>query len=138
MPSFKPLAGHCQCGSVRFQVTAVPRELYHCHCSMCRRCHGTVFATYATVDRAHLIVEKGEANLARFDSSPPVHRFFCKTCGCQMFIDDDARPDIRYFTPGTIDWPDHAEVPVPARHIFVGSKVPWFEIGDGLPQATVV
>ena len=138
MPSFQSLTGHCQCGAVHYRVTAAPRELYHCHCSMCRRCHGTVFATYAIVDRAHLVIERGEANLSRFDSSPPVHRLFCKTCGCQLFIDDDGRPDIRYFTPGTIDWTEHAEAPAPPRHIFVGSKVPWFGIGDGLPQADVV
>ena len=138
MGSFTPLAGHCQCGTVRYRVTARPHELYHCHCSMCRRCHGTVFATYATVDSADLVIDHGADNLARYDSSPPIHRLFCKTCGCQLFIDDDGRPGIRYFTPGTIDWPDHTEAPVPARHIFVGSKVPWFGIGDGLHQAEVV
>jgi hypothetical protein len=105
---------------------------------MCRRCHGTVFATYGIVDRNALVIEQGEGNLARYDSSPPVHRHFCRTCGCQLFIDDDGRPEIRYFTPGTCDWPEGAEAPVAPRHIFVGSKVPWFHIGDGLPQAEVV
>ncbi len=138
MTSFQTLSGHCQCGVVRYRVTAPPHDMYHCHCSMCRRCHGTVFATYGIVDRVHLPIDQGEANLTRFDSSPSVHRWFCKTCGCQLFIDEDAKPDIRFFTPGTIEWPAGAESPAPLSHIFVGSKVPWLAIGDGLLQRDVI
>jgi hypothetical protein len=133
MPDFTPVTGHCQCGAVAFRVEAPPHDLYHCHCSMCRRCHGTVFATYALVPKAKLVVLKGADNLTVFDSSPGTHRRFCRTCGCQMFIDDDKVPDLRWYMPGTIDGhPGHdasAE-----KHIFVGSKLPWYRIRDDLPQ----
>ena len=133
MAAFQPIHGHCQCGAVRYIVTAPPEQLYHCHCSMCRRCHGTVFATYAVVRSEHLVIERGKGNLATYDSSPPTHRHFCKTCGCQLLIDDDRVPHLRWFTPGTCDWPS-AEPPAAPKHVYVGSKVPWYRIADGLPQ----
>ncbi len=139
MTNLRPVTGRCQCGAVRFKVTAAPMELYHCHCSMCRRCHGTMFATYATVATEHVVIEQGADNLATFSSSPPVHRQFCKTCGCQLFIHDDTTPEKRWFMPGVCDWPDEMTTPPGRlRHIFVGSKVPWLPIGDGLEQKEVV
>ncbi|MEX2648753.1 MAG: GFA family protein [Alphaproteobacteria bacterium] len=139
MPNVAPVTGRCQCGTVRFKVTAPPDQLYHCHCSMCRRVHGTVFATYAIVPSEHIVIEQGEDNLATYETSPPVHRQFCKTCGCQLFIHDDTMPGKRYFMPGICDWPaDMRTAPGALKHIFVGSKVPWLPIGDGLPQMDTV
>ncbi|MGD9741551.1 MAG: GFA family protein [Dongiaceae bacterium] len=133
MTGFTPITGHCQCGAVRFRVTAPPVKFYHCHCSMCRRCHGTVFGTYAVVPRENLVIERGEDNLTTFESSPGTRREFCKSCGCQLFAEEDARPALRLYTPATCDgWPGHA--PSMERHIFVGSKLDWYQISDGLPQ----
>lgn len=133
MPTFRPITGHCQCGAVRFRVTAPAVKFYHCHCSMCRRCHGTVFGTYAVVPREHIVIEQGTENLTVFSSSPGTRREFCRTCGCQLFAEEDHRPELRLYTPGTCDgWPGHA--PEIERHIFVGSKVEWYRITDGLPQ----
>jgi hypothetical protein len=139
MPNVAPVTGRCQCGAVRFKVMAPPDELYHCHCSMCRRVHGTAFATYATVKRAAIVIEQGADNLSTYDTSPPIHRHFCRTCGCQLFIDDDNAPEKRWFMPGICDWPaDMKAPPGDLVHIFVGSKVPWLPIGDGLPQKDTV
>ena len=133
MPSFTPITGHCQCGAVRFRVTEPAQKFYHCHCSMCRRCHGTVFGTYGVVRRESIIIEKGADNLSVFESSPGTRREFCKTCGCQLFAEEDHRPSLRLYTPATCDgWPGQA--PGMERHIFVGSKLDWFQIADDLPQ----
>ena len=133
MGGFTPVVGRCQCGAGRYRVEAAAGALYHGHCSMCRRCHGTLFATYATVPRERLFVERGAENLATYDSSAEVHRHFCRTCGCQLLLDDDRWPDLRWYTPGTCDGhPGHP--PETEKHIFVASKVPWYRIADGLPQ----
>ncbi len=100
---------------------------------MCRRVHGTLFATYAYLPRETLRIEKGEDNLSTFDSSDQVHRRFCRTCGCQLFIDYDGEPDLIGYTPGTVDGhPGHATEK--ERHIYVSSKVPWYEIENHRPQ----
>lgn len=133
MPDFQPVTGHCQCGAVAYRVDAPPHDIYHCHCSMCRRCHGTVFATYALVPKDKLTILKGADNLSTYDSSKGVHRQFCKTCGCQMFITDEGKPELRWYMPGTADNHPGHEV-ADEKHIFVGSKLPWYRIQDNLPQ----
>jgi hypothetical protein len=135
MPEFKPVTGHCQCGAVAFRVEAPPHDIYHCHCSMCRRCHGTMFATYALAPKDKVTVTKGADNLTTFVSSPGVYRQFCKTCGCQMFIDVDESPNLRWYMPGVIDGhPGHTEAQM--KHIYVESKVDWYELADDLPKLT--
>jgi hypothetical protein len=100
---------------------------------MCRRVHGTLFTTYAYIPKEKLQIEKGADNLNTFDSSEQVHRRFCRTCGCQLFIDYDGEPEQIGYTPGTADGhPGHTTEM--ERHIFVGSKVPWYEIENRRPQ----
>jgi len=133
MAPFTPISGRCQCGAVRYSVHAPAIELYHCHCSICRRSHGALFATYATVPREALTVEQGAENLATFSSSPEVRRHHCRMCGCQLLLDDDRWPALKWYTPGTCDGaPGHP--PESEKHIFVTSKVPWYRITDSLPQ----
>ena len=38
-------SGGCLCGAVRWQASAPPRIVHHCHCDMCRRWTGSAFAT---------------------------------------------------------------------------------------------
>lgn len=133
VPKFVPITGRCQCGVVRYTIQAPAIELYHCHCSICRRSHGTIFATYATVPRDKLVIERGADNLATYSSSAVVQRHFCRTCGCQLILDDQRWPHLRWYTPGTCDGhPGH--LPGSEKHIFVGSKVPWYRISDDLPR----
>jgi len=35
--------GGCQCGAVRFRLTATPSHVYCCHCSECRRQSASAF-----------------------------------------------------------------------------------------------
>jgi hypothetical protein len=128
-----PLEGGCQCGAVRYRVSAAASEIYHCHCSLCRKLHGAVFATWAVVPRGGLEVIEGA--LATFESSPGVRRRFCGGCGCHLFCEIDSDPNFDWFTPATLDGgahPGHGSER--EQHIFVGSKVQWWEIRDGLKQ----
>ncbi len=44
------ISGACLCGKVRYEVSGRLFDASHCHCSMCRRHHGAIFATYADFD----------------------------------------------------------------------------------------
>jgi len=129
------LKGGCQCGKVRFEVREPATDLYHCHCAMCRKVHGAAFATYAIAPKAGVVFTQGAENLTRFDTSPGVSRFFCRTCGCPMMIDVAARPGERWFMPGVLDGAMHPGAAERERHIFVGSKLPWLHLDDTLPRS---
>jgi hypothetical protein len=128
-------AGGCHCGAVRYRVTAPANEVSHCHCSICRRVHGAAFASFAVVPPASFTITQGADRLTRYDSTPGVQRYFCARCGAQIYGDVDKLPDIRFYTIGTLDGGAHpGHAPANERHIYVGSKMPWWHIADDLPQ----
>ena len=74
---------------------------------------------------------QGEELLTRFRSSADTVKTFCRICGSPMVNSWDPEPDNYGLAMGSLD--DDPGVR-PACHIFVGSKAPWYEITDGLPQ----
>lgn len=123
-------SGSCLCGSVKYRIDAPITALTHCHCSMCRKAHGTAFASYASVPLDAFHFTEGQDQLGAYHSSEHVTRTFCKHCGANLqFI--DTRYDELGIAAGTLDSP----LGMPQQsHIYTGSKADWYEIRDGLPQ----
>ena len=121
---FKPIHGGCECGRVIYQVSAPAQELYHCHCSRCRRLHGSLFATYAYVDRHDILIKQGSDNISIYHS-PLAHWHFCQICGCHLFAEHDHNPGVMWYMPATLEdgaMPQHPKES--EKHIFVASKSP--------------
>ena len=125
------ITGNCECGSVRYQVDAVISDYSHCHCSQCRRLHGAAFASWGGVPRDKFRYLSGESDLRIYASSEQIDRVFCGICGSNILADYKPEPDLLYITLGTVE--GDPECP-PGYHQFVGSKAPWYEIEDSLPQ----
>jgi hypothetical protein len=97
---------------------------------MCRKHHGSLFATFVGAPASHFRWVAGEDAVASYQSSPQGRRFFCSTCGS--------------VGPTVMPQADLAVVPAgnlagelgmkPDTHIFVGSKAPWYTITDQLKQ----
>ncbi len=100
---------------------------------MCRKAHGAAFATYGTVRREHHRFTQGEEALREYRSSAHVTRVFCSACGAPMLwrSDEGELAKCVAFPLGTLD----TEYVAPRhKHIYVGSKAPWYEIEDRWPQ----
>jgi len=123
--------GGCLCRTVRYAVDGNIGEVSHCHCSMCRRIHGAAFATYGAVPRENFRWTSGTDAVQRYQSSQTLERTFCGYCGSSLLAILKAEPDVFYVALGTTDGDPKCR---PALHIFVGSKAPWYEITDDLPQ----
>jgi hypothetical protein len=120
--------GECLCGGVRFQVASV-LAIGMCHCSRCRKAYGAPFAIEAVVPTKDFRLISG-ADLITFDPSGDAHRAFCKTCGSRApFQAMDG--EVTLVPAGLFD--DDPKVK-PTFHMFVGSKAPWWDITDDLPQ----
>jgi hypothetical protein len=128
------LLGSCLCGSVGYEIAAPLGTVEHCHCSMCRKAHGTAFSTNSVVPTDALTVTFGAAFIAEYESSPNRRKRFCSKCGSQLFIRRLDKPEFTVVTLGTIDGDPNAR---PARHVFVASKAPWYDIADTLPQFNI-
>jgi hypothetical protein len=129
------IRGTCLCRDVRFEITGKLSRASHCHCSMCRKQHGAAFGTYAAVNAADFRIVSGENRIARYRSSPGVTRTFCTRCGSTLQWLRETTPEIVDVALGVLD--DDPGVR-PSHHLFVGSKAPWHEITDHLPQHPTV
>ena len=85
--------GSCLCGTVRYETDAPIEHIDHCHCSMCRRSHGSAFATYGRVPKSAYRIVSGEASLKAYRSSDAVVRSFCERCGSSLLFDHAAAPE---------------------------------------------
>ena len=129
------LAGGCLCGKVRYKIYAPAKSVEHCHCSQCRRAHGALYASGALFDASAVKIIKGQSNLTHYESSAGNWRKFCTTCGCHLFMTVDNFPDEIYVWVASLDGGAHPGHPTNREaHIFVGSKAPWEQVADGLPQ----
>lgn len=124
------LRGQCLCGAVHYEVDDAFVYALNCHCSQCRRTTGSAFKPFGGIEREKLAITQGEANLLRFGDAQAGHDAHCDRCGSLLFsvVREGAWVHVTFGT--LVDTPSIR----PAAHIFVGSKAPWFEITDNLPQ----
>ncbi len=126
------LKGGCLCGGVRYEISGKVESAANCHCSMCRKQTGTAFFSALPVATKDLRYTQGTDLITRYESSPGSLRMFCKKCGSTLGGGAaDPNADTFYLAMGTLD--DDPGIK-PSAHLFVGSKAPWHEITDKLPQ----
>ncbi len=124
------LTGSCLCGDIAFEIDGPLDLVAHCHCSMCRKFHGAAFATYTGAEPKYFHWRRGEDKVVRYRSSANGWRNFCPRCGSAV--------------PACPEGGPFAAVPLgnvagdpgirPSSHWFVGSKAPWHDIPDDVPQ----
>lgn len=122
--------GSCLCGAVRYELRGPFLQLAHCHCSLCRKHHGAAFASWLVAPLDSYTLLAGADHVGRYDSSPGLHRLFCTTCG-SVLPTPMAGQGVVVAPAGNLDGDLGA---VPAHHMFVASKAPWYAITDDLPQ----
>src|SRR3954449_1008855 len=100
----KPVfTGGCQCGAVRFAVSAVPTQVSICHCRMCQKASGAPFASLADIPIEHFSWTRGKP--AAFASSSIAERDFCSACGTPLSYRLIGGTKIEIMT-GAFDRPD--------------------------------
>jgi hypothetical protein len=123
------LAGKCFCGAVHYTVADAFRYAMNCHCSNCRRTTGSAFKPFAGIERDRLALTKGRESLLIYGDET-THDAHCKVCGSLLYSQVRDGAYVHVAMGSLVDAPTIR----PTKHIFVGSKAPWFTITDGLPQ----
>ncbi|MGH3072630.1 MAG: GFA family protein [Gaiellaceae bacterium] len=123
------LRGECGCGAVSYQVEDAFLYASNCHCSRCRAATGSAFKPFAGIEREKLELTEGLDRLQVFGEEI-LNDTRCGTCGSLLFsvVRDGAY--VHVALGSLVSAPSMR----PTKHIFVGSKAPWFEITDDLPQ----
>jgi len=123
------LRGRCACNAVAYEVSDDFVAAFNCHCSNCRATTGSAFMPVGQIEREKLAVTKGAESLLVEGNPDAAHAMRCGKCFSLLYW---AYPDGCVGVPyGTlVDEPTLK----PMHHQFVGSKAPWHEILDDLPQ----
>jgi len=121
--------GGCLCGNLRFAASAPAINLCYCHCASCRRASGAPLVAWGTFARDSFRITHGQ--LSEYRSSARVLRGFCAACGGALTYRHEARSTEIDVTLASLDAPGAL---APHTHVWVGDKLPWVVIADGLPQ----
>jgi hypothetical protein len=123
------LLGRCMCGASTYEVSDNFEYALNCHCSKCRQTTGSAFKPMAGIRLELLRLTSGNETVLSVgdESAKDIH---CGLCGSLLYS-IVREGTYAHVTMGTlIDTPAIRL----AKHIFVASKAPWFEITDDLPQ----
>jgi hypothetical protein len=126
----KPVAtGGCQCGAIRYAFY-VPLENAHvCHCRMCQRATGGIFAALAGASPDNFAWTRGTPDF--FASSSLAKRGFCANCGTPLSFRYDTPSARMYTTIGSLDHPE--TVPI-IKQFGIESRLPWVQFCEGVAQ----
>ncbi|HEX3268309.1 MAG TPA: GFA family protein [Gaiellaceae bacterium] len=123
------LNGQCECGAVRYRVADEFLYASNCHCSRCRAATGSAFKPFAGIERDKLELADGHDRLL-IVGEEGLNDTRCAACGSLLFSVVADGDYVHVALGSLVDAPSLR----PTKHIFVGSKAPWFEITDDLPQ----
>jgi hypothetical protein len=136
------VSGSCLCGAVMFAASVLPTRLVNCYCSLCRRSRAAAFGSTLLVPRDAFRWDRGESRVRNYAldrgsaanagaiCGPEYRTDFCADCGSLVPSAAPNAPMVM-LPAGAIDSP---LPPLPALHLYVGSKAPWYEIADAWPQ----
>jgi hypothetical protein len=124
------LHGQCSCGEVQFVVENAFEYSFYCHCSRCRARTGSAFAAIAGISIEKVQVTAGSDRLLIEGDCADGYGARCSRCHAFLFAAVRERHYMHVSLGVVSGMPNR----LPDHHIYVGSKAPWFEITDGLPQ----
>jgi len=117
-------SGGCQCGAVRFDVTAEPQKSYACHCGECQKQSASAFGISVIHAPEDLSIRKGTPKCwtRPAASGGEMTCWFCETCGSRLWHEAGAIISIK---GGAFDTPPEVRV-----HIWTTRRLPWVIIPD--------
>jgi hypothetical protein len=128
-----PLTGGCACGAIRYETTAEPAVMFHCHCRDCQRASGGPFTSFVIVPAEAFRFSQGSVRLHDSPShrGGKTHRGFCADCGSPILAKTDANPDIVAIRTASLD---DASWFNPQMDVWTSDAHPWDQMNPALPK----
>jgi hypothetical protein len=124
------LAGGCQCGAVRYEISGKPVSLYVCHCRECQKQSSSAFGISVIVKRSDLQLTRGEVKVwsRPTDTGRTLACAFCPACGSRVWHEAVGVADTISVKGGSMDQPPDLRSAV---HIWTARTLP----GVVIPEA---
>ncbi len=123
-----PLSGGCQCGGVRYAITAVPLTLYLCHCTECQRQSSSAFGMSMLVARSALAVDWARLGIfvrGTAAGGREIRCLFCPDCGTRLFHESTQENEVVSVKAGSLD---NTRWLRPVGHLWTRRAQPWVRI----------
>jgi hypothetical protein len=128
-----PFTGGCACGAIRYESTAEPVEMLHCHCRDCQRSSGGPFSSFVILPAKAFKLLQGSL---RFHASLSArggntNRGFCPECGSPILAKTESNPHIVGIRTASLDDPSSF---APRLDTWTSDAHPWDQMDPGLPK----
>ena len=120
--------GSCLCGDIAWTVNGEFTMLVNCHCSICRRVHGSAYGAFVASSSEGFRWLAGEDKVQVYRSSEYGLRPFCPRCGSGVVAVTDK---LVYMPAGNMKGDIARSLD---SHIFIAHKACWFDVTDDAPQ----
>jgi len=117
----------CHCGDLRLVCEGEPRKVSMCHCLDCQRRTGSAFSVAVFYERATVRFEGPPAGRHTRGSASgwPVHFFFCRRCGANLFWRPERIPELIGVALGAFADPDFEP---PSQSVWTRDKHHWLAL----------
>ncbi|HEY5071154.1 MAG TPA: GFA family protein [Caulobacteraceae bacterium] len=129
-----PIPGGCNCGQVRYRITAAPLTAYICHCHLCQKRTGSAFSLQLVLPAEGLEIVSGEpmVNDRVLPNGQRHTTWLCAACHSRISTRREGTPRA-ILRAGTLD--DTAWLR-PVAQIWTASALPWALLGDDVLSYT--
>lgn len=118
----------CLCGEIEFEVVSLPEMTFNCHCSRCKKSHGSAFSTQVLADKKSLTFLKGRELLSEYESTEAI-RAFCSKCGSRLINYDKGHGNYLSVALSAINDPKEYRL---AGECFVQQKYDFVELNNSV------
>ena len=128
-----PFRGGCACGAIRYESTANPTMMLHCHCRDCQQSSGGPFSSFVIVPAEAFKFLQGSP---RFHASPSemggkTRRGFCPDCGSPIVVKPDSAPQFAAIRTASLDDPNWFN---PQLDVWTSDAHAWDQMKPALPK----
>jgi len=120
--------GSCLCNDIEWTIDGEFMMLVNCHCSICRKVHGSGYGAFLAASADGFRWVAGEQNIQTYESSEHGRRPFCPRCGSNVAA---VIGKLAQMPAGNLDGDIRRSVD---SHIFVAHKACWLDVPDDAPH----
>src|SRR5258708_33957287 len=128
-----PFSGGCACGAIRYESTAEPLMMLHCHCRDCQQSSGGPFSSFVIVPTEAFKLLQGSLCVHPSPShmGGKTHRGFCPECGSPIQVKPDSTPHIVAIRTPSSDGPSCLNLHV---DVWTCGAQTWDQRNGALPE----
>ncbi|MCJ8346948.1 GFA family protein [bacterium] len=124
------MIGSCLCKKIKFEFDECDKVAMNCHCSLCRKSHGSAFATQLFSKKNSLVILRGKQYFKEYESIGGL-RCFCSECGSRLM--NYAKDNGSYMSVALSAVDDEHDIKVMCE-CFIDSKAKWVKVSDDSAQ----